>query len=360
MITTLTRRMPVCAAAVLTALAAVACGKAGGSLGGNRADAIGLLLPDTATARWEGFDRPLIEQAVRTLCPRCTIEHANAGGDPAVQTQQVTTMITKGVKVLILDPQDAVGIASSVRAAVAKGVHVVAYDRPAQGPVSAYVSYDNEKVGELQGQALLAALGAAAGPRTEVVMIDGDDVDPNAAQFKAGAHKVLDGKVDIAYEQSGMWKDTVADRKMTAAITRLGANHIAGVYAANDTMAGGVATALRSAGMHVPLTGQDADLAALQRILGGTQTATVYKAYRPEAEAAARIAVDLLRGADFSDVTDTTVRTGSGQRVPARLLTPVSVTRANIADTVVRDGMYPVDRICTAQFARACAAAGIR
>jgi len=299
--TAMRRRVIVGTAVVTMAVALAACGKAGDDkksdgASGSGGKAIGILLPDTVTARYERFDKPLMEARIKELCPDCTVTYNNAAGDASKQAQQVNSMVTKGVKVLILDAQDSVGIRSSVQAAVDKGIKVVAYDRLAQGPVSAYVSYDNEKVGELQGQALLDALGARATPRSEVVMINGDDADPNAAQFKAGAHKVLDGKVDIAYEQSGLWKDTVANQKVTAAITRLGAKNIVGVYSANDTMAGGIATALKGNGMHVPLTGQDADLAAIQRILAGTQSATVYKAYKPEADAAAEIAGQGLQG----------------------------------------------------------------
>jgi D-xylose transport system substrate-binding protein len=356
----LTRRLVVATAAVSMALTMAACGKTGGTSGGDdKGRTIGLLMPDNVTARYERFDKPLIEAKIKELCSDCTISYDNAGGDASKQAQQVNSMITKGVKVLILDAQDAVGIESSVKAAVDRGIKVVAYDRLAQGPVSAYVSYDNEKVGELQGQALLDALGAKATPQANVVMINGDDADPNAAQFKAGAHKILDGKVKIAYEQSGVWKDTIANQKVTAAITRLGKANIAGVYSANDTMAGGIATALKGAGISVPLTGQDADLAAVQRILSGTQTATVYKAYKPEADATAEIAVNLLNGKPVTTVTGTTAKSGSGQDVPAKLLTAVSVTKTNIEDTVMKDGMYTAAQVCTAAFAQACQAAGV-
>jgi ABC-type xylose transport system substrate-binding protein len=174
-------------------------------------------------------------------------------------------------------------------------------------------------------------------------MINGDDADPNAAQFKEGAHKVLDGKVDIAYEQSGLWKDTVAAQKMSAAITQLGAKNIAGVYAANDGMAGGIANTLKGAKISgIPLTGQDAELAGIQRIVAGTQSSTVYKAFKPEAEAAAQLAVDLLNGKDIKGTASETLTSGSGDKVPSQLLTPVSVTKANIKDTVVKDGLYTV------------------
>jgi D-xylose transport system substrate-binding protein len=367
----MTRRIVVGTAAVSIALTMAACGKAGddndkkssdggSSSSSSAAKSIGLLLPDTVTARYEKFDRPLITQKIKELCSDCSVEYANAAGDPSTQAQQVSTMVTKGVKVLILDAQDAVGIKSSVQAAVDKGVKVVAYDRLAQGPVSAYVSYDNEKVGELQGQALLDAMGAKATPSSDIVMINGDSADPNAAEFKAGAHKVLDGKVKIAYEQSGLWKGDVANQKMAAAITQLGKDNIKGVYSANDTMAGGIATALKGAGISVPLTGQDADLTAIQRILAGTQTSTVYKAAKPEAFATAEIAVGLLQGKDVKSVTDTTKKSGSGNDVPSKLLVPVSITKANIKDTVIADGTYTVSAVCTADFADACAAAGIK
>jgi D-xylose transport system substrate-binding protein len=356
----MTRRIAVGTVAVSIALTMSACGKAGGDKKSSGNDkSIGLLLPENATTRYEKFDKPLIEAKIKELCPDCTVSYDNAAADPSKQAQQVNTMITKGVKVLILDPQDSVGIESSVKAAVAKGIKVVAYDRLAQGPISAYVSYDNEKIGEQQGQALLDAMGANATPQSKIVMIDGDPADPNAAMFKAGAHKVLDGKVDIAYEQSGLWKDTVANQKMTAAITQLGKANIKGVYSANDGMAGGIATALKGAGISVPLTGQDAELPGLQRILTGTQAATIYKAYKPEADATAEIAVDLLEGKDFKSVADTTAKSGSGEVVPAKLLPATTVTKANIKDTVVKDGLYKISDICSAEFAAACKNAGI-
>ncbi|WP_405589030.1 sugar ABC transporter substrate-binding protein [Streptomyces sp. NBC_01190] len=362
----MTRRVAVGTIAVSIAITMAACGKAGdkkddsgsaSSGGGNKS--IGLLLPENATTRYEKFDKPLIEAKIKELCADCTVAYDNAAADPQKQAQQVQTMITKGVKVLIVDPQDSAAIKTSVQSAVDAGIKVVAYDRLAEGPISAYVSYDNEKVGELQGQALLDAMGPAATPSSKIVMIDGDPADPNAAMFKAGAHKILDGKVDIAYEQSGLWKDTVANQKVTAAITQLGAKNIKGVYSANDGMAGGIATALKGAGINVPLTGQDAELAGLQRILVGTQTSTIYKAYKPEADATAEIAVDLLQGKDIKSVATTTATSASGQTVPALLIGATSVTKANIASTVIKDGLFTKADLCTGEFAKACAAAGI-
>ncbi|MER6154617.1 substrate-binding domain-containing protein [Streptomyces sp. NPDC001868] len=360
------RRVVIGATAVSLALSVAACGKAGdddsdsGSDSGSDSKSIGLLLPDNVTARYEKFDKPYFEDKVKELCSDCDVQYANAAADPAKQAQQMSTMVTKGVKVIVVSAQDSAAIKSSIQSAVDKGVKVVAYDRLAQGPVSAYVSFDNVKVGELQGQALLDALGDKATPKAKVVMINGDDADPNAGQFKEGAHKALDGKVDIAYEQSGLWKDTVAAEKMSAAITQLGAKNIAGVYAANDGMAGGIANTLKGAKISsIPLTGQDAELAAIQRIVAGTQSSTVYKAYKPEADTAAELAVNLLEDKDIKSLADTEVTSGSGDKVQAKLLTPVSVTKENIKDTVVKDGLYTVADICTAEYAKACKEAGL-
>ncbi|WP_443041466.1 sugar ABC transporter substrate-binding protein [Streptomyces sp. B21-083] len=360
------RRVVIGTTAVSMALAVAACGKAGdnksdgggSSSGGDKT--IGLLLPDSVTARYEKFDRPFFEAKVKELCSDCKVEYANAAGDASKQAQQVSSMITKGVKVIVVSAQDSAAIKSSIQTAVDKGIKVVAYDRLAQGPVSAYVSFDNVKVGELQGEALLTSLGAKATPKSKIVMINGDDADPNAGQFKQGAHKALDSKVDIAYEQSGLWKDTVAAQKMSAAITQLGAKNIAGVYAANDGMAGGIANTLKGAGISgIPLTGQDAELAGIQRIVAGTQSSTVYKAFKPEADAAAQIAVNLLDGKSIDSLATSTLTSGSGNKVPSQLLTPVSVTKANIADTVVKDKLYTVAEICAGEFAAACKTAGL-
>jgi len=367
-VNTLMRRAAVPVLVSALALTAAACGKAGddndsdsGSSAGSGNKSIGLLLPDSVTTRYEQFDKPLFEAKVKELCSDCTVSYANAGADAAKQAQQVSTMVTKGVKVIAVSAQDSAAIKSSIEAAVKKGVKVIAYDRLAQGPVSAYVSFDNEKVGQLQGQALLDSLGSKATPKANVVMINGDDADPNAALFKKGAHSVLDGKVKIAYEQSGLWKDSVAAQKMKAAITQLGAKNIAGVYAANDGMAGGIANTLKGAGISsIPLTGQDAELAAIQRIVAGTQSSTVYKAYKPEADTAAELAVNLLQGKDIKSLADTEVTSGSGDKVQAKLLTPVSVTVKNIKDTVVKDGLYTVADICTADYAAACKKAGLQ
>jgi D-xylose transport system substrate-binding protein len=371
-----TRTASVAAGLVVVALAATACGSAGSSnknnsssgstaaSGGNGASGsairIGLLLPESKTTRYEAFDKPLIEQKIQQIAPGANVDYYNAGQDATTQQQQVDTALTKGDKVLILDAVDAKSIQSSVEKANAAGVKVVAYDRLAQGPIDAYVSFDNNKVGQLQGTALLNALGNNAASM-QIVMINGSPTDPNAAQFKAGAMSVLNGKVKIGREyDTPNWDPNTANQEMAGAISALGAQNINGVYSANDGMAAGIATALAAASMSVPLTGQDAQLDAIQRILVNTQTMTVYKAYKPEAEAAATMAVTLAQGKPLpADVVPTTVTNGSGHNAPAKLLTPVVVDKSNIKTTVVQDGLYTTAQICTPQYAAACKSAGL-
>ncbi|MEU6970290.1 substrate-binding domain-containing protein [Kitasatospora aureofaciens] len=359
------RRAVIATAAVSMALSMAACGKAGGDKKDSAASgdnkSIGLLLPENASSvRYESFDKPFIEAKVKSLCADCKVLYNNAEGSAAKQKQQFDTLIAQGVKVIVLDAFDATSTESWVKEAAAKGVKVVAYDRLATGPVAAYASFDNEKVGELQGQALLDALGPQAAD-DNIVMINGDDADPNAGQFKAGAHKILDGKVKkVVYEQSGEWKPTVAGQKIGAAITQLGKDGFQGVYSANDGMAGAIITQLQGAGIKVPVGGQDAGLDAVQRIVNGDQAYTIYKAYKPLADSAAELAVDLLQGKDVKTVATTTVDSSTDKGIPAKLLDPKVVTKANIKDTVIADGLYKVSDICTADYAAACATAGLK
>ncbi|MBV6702003.1 sugar ABC transporter substrate-binding protein [Kitasatospora aureofaciens] len=365
------RRVVAVTAVVSIGLGVASCGSAKQSTGGASASGgsaaavgavkIGLLLPETKTTRYEQFDRPLIEKKIKELAPDAQIDYYNANQDATVQQTQVDTALTKGDKVLILDAVDSKSIQSSVQKAHAAGVKVLAYDRLAQGPADAYVSFDNHKVGELQGQALVAAVGGKASAG-EIFMINGSPTDPNAADFKAGAHSAIDGKLKIGKEfDTPQWDPNTANQEAAAAITAIGANNVVGAYSANDGMAAGVATALKAAGISVPLTGQDAQLDAIQRILAGTQTMTIYKPFKPETDTAGEMAVALASGKALdSTLAPTTVTNGSGNKVPANLITPVVVSKDNVKTTVVADGLYTVAQICTPDYAAACKAAGLQ
>ena len=311
------------------------------------ASRIGILLPESKTTRYEAFDRPYLVAELQARLPGVNIDYYNAGQDATVQQTQVDTALTKGDKVLVLDAVDSKSIQASVQKAHDAGVKVVAYDRLAQGPVDAYVSFDNVKVGNLQGTALLAALGSNAASK-QIVMINGSPTDPNAGQFKQGALSALQGKVKIGKEyDTPNWDPNTANQEMAGAITALGAAGIQGVYSANDGMAAGISTALTAGGLHgIPLTGQDAQLDALQRIQAGGQTMTVYKPYKPEAVAAADVAVQFAQGkTPGTDLLPDKVTSGSGNSVSAKLLTPIVVDKSNMCSTVVKDGLYTAAQI---------------
>ncbi|MEA2440014.1 MAG: D-xylose transport system substrate-binding protein [Thermoleophilaceae bacterium] len=368
----LRHRRHLAAAVSVLALAVVvgACGtsndkktsSSGGGGGGSASGTVGLLLPESKTTRYEAFDRPLFTKKLKQLCSSCKLLYANAAQDATQQQSQADSMLTQGVKVLVLDPVDGKAAQAIVNKAKGQNVPVVSYDRLASGPIDYYVSFDNQRVGQLQGQALLKELQKGGDPkRGPIVMINGAPTDPNAAQFKKGAHSVLDGKVTIGKEfDTPDWTPDKAQTEAQAAITALGKSKIIGFYSANDGMAGGISAAIQQAGFSKfpPLTGQDAELAGIQRIVNGQQTMTVYKAIKPEAEAAAAMAFALVKGEKYP-AADKTQNNGTAD-VPSQLLTPVEVTKSNIKDTVVKDGFYTVKQICTKQYAAACKKAGLQ
>lgn len=350
--------------AVVAALLVTACGGGsgnngnGGSSGGKK---IALLLPETKTARYESKDRPLFEAKVKAICSSCTVLYSNANEDSAQQQSQAEAAITNGANVLVLDAVDGAAAAAIADKAKAAKVPVVSYDRLILNTknVDVYISFDNAKVGQLQGTALLTALNGKA--NASVVMINGDPADNNAKLFKQGAHSVLDGKVNIVKEyDTPTWSPDKAQQEMTQALTAIN-NKVDGVYAANDGTGGGAIAAMKAAGIKPlpPVTGQDAELAAIQRIVSGEQYMTVYKAIKPEAEGAAQLAVDLANGKSPA-ASSVNGKTNNGNiDVPSVLLAPVSVTKANVKDTVIADGFWSASDICTAQYADACKAAGI-
>jgi D-xylose transport system substrate-binding protein len=365
------RRAAFAVAAGAMAVSLAACGSAKQSGGGSskssspkKGDAItvGLLLPENQTARYEKFDKPLIEKKVQELTNgKGKIVYANAKQDATLQNQQVDTMITNKVDVLIVDAVDAAAIKNSVQKAKDAGIPVVAYDRLAQGPIDAYTSFDNETVGKTQGEALLKALGSKA-KSGKIVMMNGSSTDPNAAQFKKGAHEVLDGKVNVGKEYDTKdWKPENANTNMEGAISALGKQNIVGVYSANDGMAGGIITALKSAGLtNIPVTGQDAELAGVQRIVTGEQYMSVYKPYAPEADAAAEMAVALAQGKALDSIAKDKVDSPTTKQVPSVLVPVQSLTKDNIKDTVIKDGVYTVADICTSQYKAACDKLGLK
>jgi D-xylose transport system substrate-binding protein len=263
----------------------------------------------------------------------------------------------------VLDPVDAASAGAIVNRAKQSQIPVISYDRlVTDADIDYYISFDNEKVGQLQGESLVEELGDKSG---DIVMINGAPTDNNAKLFKQGAHSVIDDspfKVAKEYDTPD-WSPDKAQQQMEQAITAVGEDGFVGVYAANDGTAGGAIAAMKSAGIDPstrPTTGQDAELAAIQRILIGDQFMTVYKAIKPEAEAAAELAVALVKGEDPpSGLVNGEIDNGMEQ-VPSVLLEPIAVTKDNINDTIVKDEFWPVDEICAGKYASACKEAGIQ
>ena len=325
---------------------------------------VGLLLPETANTRYDKFDYPIIKKKVESLTSRQgKVVYRNADADAKKQAEQLQQMVDDQVDVILLDAVDAHAIAGGVQKAKDTGIPVIAYDRLAEGPIDAYVSFDNELVGEVQARSLLEAMGDVDSS-DKIVMMNGSLTDPNAKQFKSGALSELKGTVDIAksYDTKD-WKPENAQANMTEALNEIGVGNIKGVYSANDGMASGVIKALEAAGVTQlpPITGQDAELDAVQRILTGEQYMSVYKSYPHEAESAAEMAVAKVQGKDiqFDSLTQDQVDSPTHQDIPA-LLVPVSaLTKSNIDKTVLADGIYKLSEICTAKYKAACQQAGL-
>jgi D-xylose transport system substrate-binding protein len=226
------------------------------------------------------------------------------------------------------------------------------------------VSFDNVKVGKLQAQTLIDKIGAA-GKAKSVVMLNGSPTDPSSGDYKKGAHSVLDGagvKIGKEYDTPD-WSPDKAQREMEQAITALGKDKIAGVYSANDGMAGGAIAAMRGNGIDpktLPTTGQDSEVAAIQRILSGDQYMTIYLAIKKQAETSAELAVDLLQGKQPpAGLVNAKVDNQAGQ-IASVLLAPIAVTKDNIKDTIIKDNFLKASEICTAKYASACTAAGVQ
>jgi D-xylose transport system substrate-binding protein len=330
---------------------------------GGKGGKIAFLLPESKTARYETQDRPLFEAKVKALCPSCSIVYSNADQDASKQQQQAEAALTQGVKVMVLDPVDGAAAASIVQQANSKKIPVISYDRLLlNSKPDYYVEFDSPSVGKIQGTALVDKL-KADGKKGSIIMINGAPTDNNAKLFKQGAHSVIDPsgfKVAKEYDTPD-WSPDKAQSEMEQAITAVGKGKFVGVYAANDGTAGGAISAMKSAGINpqtVPTTGQDAELAGIQRIIAGDQYMTVYKPIKPLADKAAEWAVLLTQGKKPAD-TNTTEDNGA-TKVPTLKIPVTPVTADKVKDTVVKDGYWKAADICTGAYKAACTKLGIQ
>ncbi|MFK4103865.1 sugar ABC transporter substrate-binding protein [Streptomyces sp. NPDC019531] len=366
------RRIAIAVVTSTMTLSLAGCGALGAASGSEASPAkgnditVGVLMPEKTNTRYEEFDYPIIQKKVAELTKKQgkTI-YANGEASAKKQAAQMQQMIDEKVDVILLDAVDSHAVAGMVTKAKDAGIPVIAYDRLAEGPIDAYVSFDNELVGEVQGRSLVEAIGSGIDTSDKIVMINGSPSDPNAGQFKAGAMSELNGKVTIAgtYDVDG-WKPEIAQKDMAEAISAIGKDNIKAVYSANDAMAGAAIQAMEDAGMTKipPITGQDAELSAVQRIVSGEQYMSVYKPYPGEAEAAAEMAVTKIqgKGIQFDALATDSVDSPTNKDIPAQLVQVVALTKDNIESTVVKDGIYTVKDICTSEYKSACEAAGLK
>lgn len=335
-----------------------ACAESASSGAGSAEDSfkVGLLLPETAVARYDGKDRPYFEAKLKELCPDCELLYANANSDAAKQNDQANSMLTQGVDVLVVDPWDGKAAASIVNAAEQVDVPVVAYDRLIDSDDLDYViSNDYREVGELQAQELVDKLKKDGIEPSDggIVMMNGATSDNNALNINAGAMSILEDSGFEILAEIDTWDPAEAQDWMSGQITRFG-DRIVGVYSANDGNAGGAIAAFKAAGINdvPPMTGLDASVAGLQAILVGDQYMTVYNSFKAEAESAAEVALQLAKG-------ETPEAPAEVEGIPATLNEPKSVRFDNMAETVIADGFYEPNEICTPKYADACQKAGI-
>ena len=335
-------------------------GSSGGGGGGEEAGKVAVLLPDSkSSVRWETVDRPFLKKAFDDAGIESEIQ--NAEGDKSTQQQQAEQAITNGAKVLLLVNLDSGSGAAIAANAKSQGVKVIDYDRlTLKGDSDYYVSFDNEKVGKLQGEGLVNCLGDKAG--AQVAVLNGSPTDNNATLFKNGYDGVIDPKFD-----SGDWKEvddqSVPDWDNQKALTifeqmlQKANNKIDGVLAANDGLGNAAISAIKQRKLpQVPVTGQDATLQGIQNIVAGDQCMTVYKAIKKEADAAAELAIALAKG-ETPEAPDTI--NNETKDIPAVFLDPVAVTKDNIKDYLGEPDFPKKEEICAGKLAAECDKLGL-
>ncbi len=355
---------------VTGALALAACGSSSSGTSGSGSTTsstaasgpqVGVILPDTqSSARWEAFDKPYLQQAFDTAGVKADIQ--NALGDKTKMATIADAMIQEGVKVLIITNLDSPSGAQIEAKAQQAGIKTIDYDRlTLGGSADYYVSFDNNKVGELQGSTLIQCIGNK--PNARIIELNGSPTDNNATLFKQGYDSQLDPKYKSGWVKVGdksvpNWDNAQGGVLFEQMLTAAG-NKIDGVLAANDGLANSVVTVLKKVGLKVPVTGQDATVQGLQNVLLGDQCMTVYKAVKLEAKGAADAAVALINNQSVQ-TTGTTKDSTGNRDVPSILETPVAIT-ADKVESVVQDGFVKASDLCTsAALQAACTKYGVK
>ena len=372
--TRLTRAATLIAAGSLVLFAAAACGssnddnkKSSDGDSGKATGKVGVILPDATTSpRWEGNDRPSLTKAFSDAGIQSDIQ--NAGNDTTKFGTICDSMINEGVKVIMIVNLDSDSGGACLKKAKAAGIVSIDYDRlTLGGGASYYVSFDNVVVGNLMGQGLQKCLDAENKAKANIIYINGAETDNNAALFKQGYADALKPKIDsgdykLVGDVSGEWNDQKAATAFDGLYSKSNGK-IDGIVSANDTMAGGIIARLKANHLDgkVPVTGQDASIEGLQRVLAGTQCMTVYKNTNLEADLASKLAIDVIKGdkAAADALADKTVKdTQTQQDVPSALATPEAIYKDNVKK-VIDDGYQKASDVCAGATAALCTKAGI-
>jgi D-xylose transport system substrate-binding protein len=338
------RARHIAALAAASALVIAACGSdstggtattAGGgtatTAGGGGGCKVGVSWNNYQEERWAKWDEPAIKAAIEAAGGTYVSNDAKSSAE--TQATNLENLITQGAKALIVLAQDGTAIKPAVASAIAGGVPVIAYDRLIEDPKALYITFDNKGVGKMQAEAVFAKV-----PKGNYVIIKGNKADANADFLRAGMEEVIgaavkSGDIKIVGETyTDNWDPAKAQSEMEQFLTA-SSNKVDAVLAENDGMAGGAIAALEAQGLagKVPVSGQDGEIAALNRVALGTQTVDVWKDARALGKAAGEAAMALCKDADASKITGASpFTTPGGNSLSTILLTPIPVTQDNL------------------------------
>ena len=325
---------------------------------GGASGTVAFLMPDQASTRYEQHDFPGFKAAMQKLCPDCKVIYQNADAVASQQQQQFNSVMSQGAKVIVLDPVDSTAAASLVNMAHSQGVKVIAYDRPIPSiPADYYISFDNKGIGKAITDSLVKHLKDTKAPTDQggVLEINGSPTDAAAGLIKDGIHAGLNGSgyKTLSEYDTPEWAPPKAQEWASGQITRFG-KKIIGVVAANDGTAGGAIAAFKAAGVDPvpPVTGNDATIAGLQLIIAGDQYNTISKPSEIVAAAAAKVAVDFLKGT--TPAPKTTL-----YKTPSELFIPTVITKENLKAEIIDKKIQTAAELCTGRYAAGCKELGI-
>jgi len=341
---------------VLTACGSDSKKDAGGDTGGKCV--VGVSWNNYQEERWAKWDEPALKAAIEAGGGTYVSNDAKSSAE--TQASNLENLTSQGATVLVVLAQDGTAIKPAVTAAIDKGVPVIAYDRLIEEPKALYITFDNKLVGQMQAEAVFAKV-----PKGNYVVIKGNKADANADFLRSGMDVVIKAAVDsgdikiVGETYTDNWDPANAQKEMEQFLTKEN-NKIDAVLSENDGMAGGVIAALDAQGLagQVPVSGQDGDGAALNRVALGTQTVDVWKDARALGKAAGEAAVALCKDKDPSKVPGTAkFTTPGGNDVSSILLKPIAITQDNL-NVVLDAGWITKDDLCKgvdAATVKACA-----